>query len=89
MWSFNIGIVSFVVAIFIPLIYVVGRGFKWFSATVERTEKPKDMVLVKILMGLVIGFILGSFLQQPWDNVINCKSTGASTGQCLSAIVQK
>ncbi|HEJ9539986.1 TPA: hypothetical protein SMN08_000702 [Proteus mirabilis] len=46
MLGFSVGIFSFAVAVLIPLIYVIGRGLDWFGATINRTEKPKDMMMV-------------------------------------------
>lgn len=88
MWGFSIGVISFAIAVLIPLIYVIGRGLDWFGATINRTEKPKDMMLVKIVMGVIIGFILGSFIlgsfiQHFWDTFTACKETGYPLLQCF------
>ncbi|ELZ5938423.1 hypothetical protein U0L13_000577 [Providencia stuartii] len=84
MWGFSVGIFSFAVAVLIPLIYVISRGLDWFGATINRTEKPKDMMMVKVVLGIIIGFILGSIIQYFWDTFTACKESGYPLLQCFS-----
>lgn len=84
MWGFSIGIITFVVALLIPAIYVLSRGASWFQAWLNNTEKPNDKMIVKIVLGLIIGFVLGGMLQYFWDAFVICKDSGYPLLQCFS-----
>lgn len=80
---FSIGILSFIGAGFMILVYLISRIFKMFGSYLERRDGPKDRVLWYIVIFGIFGFVLGCLAQPQWDDLYACYQNSGSWQQCL------
>lgn len=83
MFSFGVGLLSFVGLVFFPVIYLVARVVRGFGAWMEREAGPKDRVVPKVLISAVLGFVIGCFAQPKWDQISECHDYTGNWGRCI------
>ena len=72
MQLFSIGILSFIGALVYPIIYLVKRILRHLGAMATRTERPKEVVGVFLVLWIVIGGFIGSMAQPHFDKFTLC-----------------
>ncbi|EKD1774703.1 hypothetical protein OQ637_000550 [Escherichia coli] len=83
MFSFGVGLLSFIGLIIFPVGYLVSRLAISIGAWFEREEGPKDRVVPKIIVAAILGFLLGSFAQPKWDQISECHDLIGNWGKCV------
>ncbi len=69
------------------LVLMVGMALNWLAryiaAYMNRTEKPKDRIVLKIVLAGIAGAVIGGFAQPQWDRGANCRESGGDAIRCL------
>jgi hypothetical protein len=71
---FAIGILSFVAAILLPVLYLLTRQLRRFGAWVHRNEGPKERADAMVVILTVLGFSGGSFAQPLLNKGQQCQA---------------
>jgi hypothetical protein len=80
---FGIGILSFVGAILLPVLYLLARQLRRFGAWVQRNEGPKERADAMVVILAVLGFACGSFAQPLLHMGQECQAQGQPVVQCV------
>ncbi|MDW5419244.1 hypothetical protein R6242_21970 [Iodobacter sp. CM08] len=80
---FEIGMVSFLCAVALPLVYFCDYQFRRLGAWTKRGDKPKDRIGFFLVTAAITGFIIGSFIQPSWNKAAECRATAGQTGQSV------
>lgn len=83
MQNFSVGLMSFAGAILLPVIYIIGRQIRRFTAWVERGNSPKERVGAMIVIFTIVGFVIGSLAQPLWDKSKACQAEGQPVMTCV------
>lgn len=83
MFTFEIGWLSFALAVICPALYLIGYVLRKTGAWMTGEAQPKHKVGVFVVLFFVLGFIFGSLLQPKWDYAKECKAAGSNYMQCF------
>lgn len=83
MFTFAISGLSLVVMLIFPLLYLIGRWIRAVIAKKEGQLGPSDRVVLKVIIAAIIGFIVGCFLQVPWNKYQACIAAQGARSVCL------
>ena len=83
MFTFAISGLSLAVMLIFPLLYLIGRYIRALIAHKEGQAGPKDRVVLKVIIAAIIGFMVGSFLQIPWNKYQACIAAQGARSVCL------
>ncbi|SFU32257.1 hypothetical protein SAMN05216339_101338 [Nitrosomonas eutropha] len=83
MQHFEIGVLSFVFAITLPVIYFIGYQVRRLGAWSKREARPGDRIGFFLIMALVLGFVFGSFAQPLWSAGVSCHAAGQPVVPCV------
>lgn len=82
MFSFKIGLLSFVLPLAMCALYLVARQLRRFVAYADNTTPPKERLKVYLVLAAVMGFICGSGLQPTYDKAMQCKADSLPVVAC-------
>jgi hypothetical protein len=85
---FSFGMFSFAFALLLPAVYLVARQARRFFAWADRDQEkaPKERVGVYLTLAVIIGFILGSMVQNLWNQAAPCRAQGKPVATCLFSV---
>lgn len=83
MQHFEVGRLSFVFAIALPVIYFIGYQVRRLGAWSKREARPSDRIGFFLIMALVLGFVFGSFAQPLWLAGVGCHAAGQPAVPCV------
>jgi hypothetical protein len=84
MQHFSIGLLTFIGALVFPVYYLVMRMLHLLGAMATRTERPKEVVGVFLVLGIVVGGFIGSMLEPLRVQGVACHQyTGRSVLACI------
>ncbi|WP_050470675.1 hypothetical protein [Herbaspirillum chlorophenolicum] len=86
MTNFSIGVVSFALAILMPIVYLLGFQVRRIGAWSKRQPGPTDRIGFFILVTALFGFVVGCFIQPHWDKGEGCRDSGKSPIYCFLKI---
>jgi hypothetical protein len=80
---FSIGVVSLGLAVLALVMYLLGRQVRRFIAWMNGAEPPRERPVPYSVLFFIVGFVLGSFLQPPWDRGVQCREAGRPVVSCI------
>ena len=83
MFEFSFGLMPILLAVALPLIYVVTRQARRAIAWVGNNEPPKERAWVIVLITALFGLIVGSFIQPVYEQALVCNADTQPLVQCV------
>lgn len=80
---FAVGVVSFALAVFFPILYIVGFQMRRLLAWSRRETGPTDRVGFHLVVAAILGFAVGCFAQPMWDQGSACQAAGQPVVNCV------
>ena len=80
---FSIGILSFILAIILPVVYFVVRKVREFEHWRTNSKEPLERFVPTAFILAILGIILGGFAQPQWEMYSVCMQTGSNFVACL------
>ena len=84
MLDFKIGLLSLIGAVLCLVIYQLGRWCRQFGLWAHKKDTElSDRKPLFYIENIIFGFIMGSFLQSPFNQYQNCKKSEENPKICL------
>ncbi len=83
MQAFQIGFLSFATPVAMCIAYLLGRLLRHSAAWANNTGRPKERVIVYLILIAIVGFICGSGLQPFLTKGMQCASDGLPIVACM------
>lgn len=79
----GVGMMCVYGALVLMLVTASNWLWRYISAYMNRTEKPKDRIILKIILAGLAGAVIGGFAQPQWDKGERCREFGGNPIRCV------